>query len=300
MKFLLLFPALALFLFSGQHLDYGTRVKPGPVDTSVIHHILDGSIKEWPAEKIITDGETGLPYGIDNDNQNLYLVLEVPSFRTQMKMMRTGMDLYIDLKGKKKEGRGIEFPVKNADNYSGIEDYATGRSEDASNDQQKKPDLKAIRMRMAINLVELKLFGFGDGPVEQQLKLPNSANIAFAWDSSNVMYIEYQIPLSMLGDASSLNKKEIDLGWKINAVQMQTRENTGSSEESSTGGGEQSGGGGGGYSGRGSGGRGGGGYGGRGGGRSGGYSRGGNSSGQSGRGNMMQEEKFWTKYTIAL
>ena len=26
--------------------------------------------------------------------------------------MRQGMDLYIDPKGKKKEGKGIEFPVK--------------------------------------------------------------------------------------------------------------------------------------------------------------------------------------------
>ena len=29
-----------------------------------------------------------------------------------MKIMHQGMDLYIDPKGKKKEGKGIEFPVK--------------------------------------------------------------------------------------------------------------------------------------------------------------------------------------------
>ncbi len=82
------------------------------LNDTTIHHVLDGKENEWPAEKFQTDPATQFRYAIDNDKQNLYLVLAIANFREQMKIMRQGMDLYFDLKEKKKEGKGIEFPVK--------------------------------------------------------------------------------------------------------------------------------------------------------------------------------------------
>ena len=79
---------------------------------TTINHLLDGKINEWPTQKFETDPATQLKYAIDNDKRDLYLVLSIPGYREQMKIMRQGMDLYIDPKGKKKEGKGIEFPLK--------------------------------------------------------------------------------------------------------------------------------------------------------------------------------------------
>src|SRR5438876_877033 len=81
-------------------------------DDTTLSHLLDGKINEWPAQRFETDSATEVKYAIDNDSQNLYLAMTIPNFPTQMKIMRQDMELYIDLKGKKKEGKGIDFPVK--------------------------------------------------------------------------------------------------------------------------------------------------------------------------------------------
>jgi hypothetical protein len=67
-----------------------------------------------------------------------------------------------------------------------------------------------------------------------------SANIAFAWDSTDVMNIEYRIPLSFLEASSSLDQKDISIGWKVNGFQFSSNH----SGESSTGEGRHGGGGG--------------------------------------------------------
>src|SRR5258706_10458035 len=111
MKSFIMLPVIALISFPfnpSPHFYTNQTI----CDTAIINHVLDASIDEWPAEKFEQDKETNIKYAIDNDAQHLYIAMVIPAFSTQLKMMRQGMDLYIDLKGKKKQGRGIEFPVK--------------------------------------------------------------------------------------------------------------------------------------------------------------------------------------------
>ncbi|MFI5132807.1 MAG: hypothetical protein ACHQEB_00650 [Chitinophagales bacterium] len=285
MKILFVIPALALL--SLNHQPQSNFPSTSLNDTAVINHVLDGSTSEWPDERFETDKGTGIKYAVDNDAQKMFLALRIPDFRTQMKMSRMGMSLYIDLKGKKKEGRGIEFPVKKEggggfsgggfDNQRG--NQQNNQQDQQSTDQPRKPDMKAIRSSMALNLLYMRLFGFTDGePTDQGLMMEGTANISFAWDSSNVMHIEYAIPLKMLDEnISSLNQKSISVGWKINGVEAPTSTNSSFGN--------------GGGSGRG------------GGGRSGGFSGGGgggNRPSQADMDKMMQEQSFWTKYTFTI
>ncbi|HEY7162354.1 MAG TPA: hypothetical protein VH815_13900, partial [Acidobacteriota bacterium] len=236
------------------------------IDTT-INHLLDGKLNEWPAQKFETDPATQFKYAFDNDKQNLYLVLSIASFREQMKVMHQGMDLYLDLKDKKKEGKGIEFPVKREQSAADmLMNYRSQGNENAEQEspEQRKAAMRAMRAEMALGLSSMKVFGFSEDKSEEQgLIMPGSANIAFAWDSTDAMNIEYKIPLSFFGGASSLDQKDISLGWKVAAVQFSSH-HSGSDEGS--GGGGRHGGGGGGYGGHG--GHGGGGYGGHGGGNS--------------------------------
>jgi uncharacterized membrane protein YgcG len=294
MKTILSLPAFALLsLISYKSHPFYSIIKNDTGDSTIINHVLDGSIKEWPSGLFKTDNETGIQYAIDNDAKNIFMAMSIPNFRTQLKMMHEGMSMYIDLKGKKKEGRGIEFPVKNGSPDANDQSFSGARTNRQNNDQptteqQRRSDIKAMRKMMALNLVEMKVFGFSDdAPDDQQLLLPGSANIAFAWDSADNMHIEYLIPLSMFGDLSSLDKKDISIGWKIHAVEIPKP--TEGSESTST-------------ESRPSGGRGDGGYGGGGGGRrsgGGGYGGAGSSRYSEGdREKMMGEQKFWTKYMI--
>ena len=117
-----------------------------PIDTT-IHHLLDGKVNEWPAQKFETDPVTQFRYAIDNDKQNLYLVLSIASFREQMKIMRQGMNLYFDPRGKKKEGKGIEFPEKKDQSQADmIMNYGSRGNENADQEtpEQKKAAMKTL------------------------------------------------------------------------------------------------------------------------------------------------------------
>ncbi len=184
-------------------------------DTSKINHSLDGKTAEWPPEIFEQNKATGIKYALNNDANNLYVAVMVMDFNTQIKMMRGGMKLYIDTKGKKKQENGIEFPVrKDLPVYNNNNSQHDKR--EAQNSSKQKPDMKLIRSRMAPSLLSLKIFGFyNQEPVAQDLMESGSVNIQFSWDGNDIMYIEYKIPLDLLGDKISLNKKTISLGWEL-------------------------------------------------------------------------------------
>jgi hypothetical protein len=123
----------------------------------------------------------------------------------------------------------------------------------------------------------IKITGFlGGDPVQQVLDVPGSIQVAYKCDTTELMEIEYSIPLLLLGDVSSLQAKQISIGCKIHAMDMPSGDMGG--------GGGMNGGMGGGM--RGGGGRGMGGRGGMG--------------GSMDRESMMREQSFWMKYTVEL
>jgi hypothetical protein len=167
---------------------------------------MDGLVNEWPAERFTVNKATTARYAADNDANNLFLAISIPAPATQAKIMQAGMKLYIDMTGNKKEWRNVEFPLIN-ENGSALP-------------VQQHPDVKAIRSAMILNLIKLKLSGFSDSePSYQELTLPGSVNIVYNWDSSDVMHIEYRIPLSLLGEHATFNQKNISIGWKLYAIQ---------------------------------------------------------------------------------
>jgi len=287
MKTFLTLPVLAIYYFCYQPVSFYPKTSKSYTDSSLVNHVLDGLVKEWPTDKFNMDETTGIQYAIDNNENYLFLAMNIPNIREQVKMMHMGMSLYIDPKGKKKENRGIEFPEKNEnpDISQGV--YGTGmnrqKDNQSTNEQQNKFNAKAMRQALALNLVEMKVFGFSTNqPDDQQLLLPGSANIAFSWDTANTMHIEYVIPLTMFGDKSALNQKDISIGWNVHAFEMAKRsdgtENSAENHSYSGGGGRQ----------------------GYGGGGSRHYGGGNNMNQQGDREKMMAEQKFWTKYIVSL
>jgi hypothetical protein len=194
------------------------------VDTGIIAHINDGLTTEWPPSKFTEDISTDIHYAIDNDKENLYLALVIPNEGIQMKLEKTGMSLFIDLKGKRKEGRGIAFPIKDEAIAAIHKDNkpATTVFEDIQglDKPDKKMDKKTAHSVVALRLNYMSVFGFdGIENHDQGLKMPGSINIAFTWDSLNALHIEYIIPLKMLdNNTASLNQKDMSIGWKINGI----------------------------------------------------------------------------------
>ncbi|MBL0232769.1 MAG: hypothetical protein IPQ08_03795 [Chitinophagaceae bacterium] len=256
-----------------------------PADSTIIEHNLDGLPTEWPAERFTKDEEDGLQYAFDNDASYLYVIISVKDIPEQMKMMRMSMKMYIDLKGKKKENMGVEFPVKKdptQQSFSGGDRNSGDRTENPTG-ERRGFDIEAMRQRMALNLISMKIFGFEgmDEPKEIGLSMFNTANLFYNWDSTNTFHIEYSIPLSMIAEPKTLDNKSITIGWKVLGMEIPSGAGAG-----------------GGFSG---GGRGGGGAGGR----PGAGSRtppagGGGQDRQASFEKMREEQNIWGKYTFHL
>jgi hypothetical protein len=277
-KLFLLSPALICLSFTGTENFSLLQNAESKNDSGIINHKLDGMADEWPGDKFSSDKETSIQYATDNDAQNLYLAMKIADQGEQIKLMRMGMNLYFDLKGKHKQNMGIEFPVKKDNSGFQGGGLPVRQSNGQGNEQETKPDIKKIRMMLALNLLSMKLFGFTGGePVEQNLETEGSLRIAFNWDSTDVMHIEYLIPLIMLGDMPSLNQKMVSIGWKVNGVEMPPA--SGSNNNSM-----------GGIPNNGVGNR-----------RPGGFADGrGNGPSQADMEKMMKEQEIWTKYTFTI
>ena len=185
MKAIFLFPLLSIYLFLSRQPGTSPVISPATADSAIILHTLDGLVNEWPEERFSTHQETKIRYAADNDGNDLYFAISIPSPAIQAKVMQAGMTLFIDANGKKRESRGVEFPV------------ISENSPALPNDRNY--DVKAIRSRMVLNLIKLKFFGFSeDAPPYQELNVPGSANVAYNWDSAEVLHIEYKLPLTFL------------------------------------------------------------------------------------------------------
>ena len=182
-------------------------------DTAKITHVIDGNIGEWATIPFTADKETEIAVAMDNDKEQLYVALKIANQRTQLRLMKFGMNLFIDLKGKHRESTTIEFPIKSS---SADISQANGSQRDAS---AAPPDPEQIKQQLGVRLIFMKVSGFEGQENEKTLGLSNEngANIAFAWDDAKVMYIEYAVPLNSLGTIANLTGKKISIGLKLNA-----------------------------------------------------------------------------------
>ncbi|MDB5210974.1 MAG: hypothetical protein JWQ30_1801 [Sediminibacterium sp.] len=173
------------------------------IDSVKVVHVTDGNIDEWKIEKFETDPETKIQHCIDHDGENLYVAMKISDQLLQAKIMTQGMSLLIDKKGKKKEGAGIQFPVKVPIN--GLNRGGGGS------------DPKQIREKNASMMVFFKAFGLDNLEEEKLYVISQSGlvNINFGWDEADNMYIEYAVPFIFIGATASLNGKPLSIGWKI-------------------------------------------------------------------------------------
>jgi hypothetical protein len=212
MRKMILWIVMLLACFSANNAMANTLLN----DSIKINHATDGNISEWVADKFQIDKETQISYAIDHDANNLYVAIKVGDQRTQMKMMMQGMSMFIDKKGKRKESTGIEFPVKRD-----MSSFQGGGGGDRPRGGQDAPNPKDMREKMAASMVFLKTFGF-DNDDEKKVHFisdPNGINVAFNWDEANNFYLEYQLPISMIGSPASLNGKPLGIGWTIHGLE---------------------------------------------------------------------------------
>ncbi|HWF44913.1 MAG TPA: hypothetical protein VG537_09750 [Candidatus Kapabacteria bacterium] len=258
---------------------------------------VDGNASDWQRPLSYYDEDSKLNYTISNDSAKLYLCVEAFDLPTQTKIIRGGLQLWIDTAGSKDEHIGILYPVAATMEPAPREYDARGENPTADFDP-----IGRLRKNFLLSQGEIELSGF-KSPIGGLVPLHNAFGIEvrIGWDTiNNVLNYEAAIPFAAfyrpsLARADSL--KTFGIKFTVNGVERHSTREPGEDEA----GGGMSGGGypggtGGGMPGGmgGTGGMGGGGGMGRGGGH-----RGGGRGAGSANNPLAESSSFWIKLRLA-
>jgi hypothetical protein len=167
---------------------------------------IDGKSNERKHTFSNYDTETKLRYSITNDNDNLYFCFSAEDERTQMRILKTGIQISVDIKGKKK--------VKNSVAYKPEFEMPTRKGPDA------KPSIETEKNHFRLSPLILTLKGFksyNEGIYEA--KTLKNIQFAMDWDSTNSLIIEYKVPFSELSYSPDVTK-DISVGVFLLAFEM--------------------------------------------------------------------------------
>jgi hypothetical protein len=224
---------------------YQTKWQSTPV-------IADGSPQEWKLPLRFYDAKSHLSYSVTNDLENLYICVRITEEAGQMKVMRAGMQVWIDTTGKNDQSIGILFPQR-VQTAPADAPRQEGKERGTRDPGAPKGAGIATRNRFLQDYKEMQLTGF-HAPIRGAVPLINDfgINLGINWDSSkydnsNIMFYEAVIPFrtffkNKLSPSDSTRK--FGMSIVVNALPAPKSSGGGGSRGGgSTGGGGMSGGG---------------------------------------------------------
>lgn len=246
------------------------------------HIAVDGYIKEWGDSLRYYNKDKQLNYSLANDHDNLYMAIRINDRSEQIRILKAGLTLSIDTRGKKKESFSITFPV----GIQSVDDMAQTADDLKGNGSVTQADRDELMKARLTKLREIRVSGFKDIEGET-ITTSNTYGIqtAMDYDKNGDLIYEAAIPLKFF-HVDELTKNEWAFNFKINGI-IRSGPNSGDTEQEGQGRSSRGGMGGGG----GRGGRGGGMGGGRGGQRTGG--------GTADHSELSKSVDFWEKFYLA-
>jgi hypothetical protein len=185
-------------------------------------------------------GSQNVLYSIGNDSTNLYIKLMVADRKTQEKILKYGMSLWLDTTGHKKEKLGITYPLATKE-YKGQEELRQQIQSGGS--ARDKAAQMAMRKRLLTSMIEMDIVGF-TGPEALRVPALNESGLSatLLLDSNGALQYKAIIPFSLMHyhPASHSDKKSKPMTLGIVTGKMESQGNHGGSEPN--GGGMQGGG----------------------------------------------------------
>ena len=165
----------------------------------------------WPVPQG-EDKKTSLAYAIGNDETNLYLRFQTVDPVSQMKILRSGLEMEITVPGKENAPVFLKYPVpeEKITVFQGIP--RTGRQgerpysmQGPGQGRQNPPDLKEMVERTLENQEEMMLKGFINLP-DGMLPLENENGVCLSVHLNPEGMLEYRltIPLSSLTEPQKM------------------------------------------------------------------------------------------------
>jgi hypothetical protein len=146
---------------------------------------------------------------IYNDHNAVYIQLSTTDLLQQKKVVENGIELWIDVKGKRKRNTGIIFPLPAAHATNDHANHPNERQFPFPPTENASPLEKAAMRQQLKSLVslqrEMKLKGFMDElNGTQNAKHPSGLHVSLAYDHDTLIY-QATIPFQALGRPVSIN-----------------------------------------------------------------------------------------------
>jgi hypothetical protein len=241
--------------------------------------IIDGNLKDWGDSLRYYNQDKQLNYALANDQDNVYMAIRINDRSEQIRVLRAGLTLSIDTRGKKKETFTMTFPFGDGSAPSMAENAMDLHGGNNDVKQEEREELMKAKLT---KLMEIKVTGFKD--VESETMTTSNTygfKVAIDYDKDGSLVYEAAIPLKFF-HADDLLKNEWAFNFKINGITRPGQDKYNADHEGMTRGGSA------------------GGRGGRmGGGRGGRMGGGGGNNTPVDRSELSKSVDFWEKYYLS-
>ena len=197
--------------------------------------IADGNVNDWSLPLRFSNASYTLQYNITNDKKNLYICILSRDEATQLRMLRAGMNVYLDPKGEKSKKTGIAFPIRqqpDPENYRSRNGNPITGTDNKSRKEQLLLQSDYYNATGFLN-IENGQFGLADtkSPIRVAMKLNNN---------DSLLVYEAIVPLKNIIGADlgpRSDRTNFSVGIILNAVPGQGGGNGGGGPRPSFGGG---------------------------------------------------------------
>ncbi len=193
---------LAAITFTSCKTSKQTHAKHLPGAWQAKPITVDGYNNDWPSPYPEYDEKAMLGYAVSNDKENLYITIETGDPATQLKILHTGITLWIDKTGGREATTAINFPLPDAYKSQKNGDGSKTQLEEWEEAQRNRPEHKRFeledRVRKALpSANEFSLQGFKGCNHQFSLLETDTCGIItrLALDSTKELVLEAVIPL---------------------------------------------------------------------------------------------------------
>jgi hypothetical protein len=172
---------------------------------------IDGNAADWDLSRFNYNKNSNLFYAVANDSTCLYLCVRVVDEKVQKKLMRSGMTIWFDPRGKKKELTGIHYPLGTGTKQKDIQPVHQANAQ---------PDKKKEKLMYLLQLEDMELIGFKEN-LNGFINHKNNTTGFLAsvdWDSLGVLVYEARVPVSAFNE--DIRKSEpLSVGFFIKGLE---------------------------------------------------------------------------------
>ena len=208
-----IFITLVMLLSCGSSKNSATPSAPVLWQTKPV--VIDGNNNDWDLPYRYADPKAKIAYMFSNDKSNLYITMKTDDPMTELKILNAGMEVWIDLSGKKQKKTAIAFPLANREPV---------KMQRPDNVDEKNQSRTTLLKKSIDNATDYSLQGFAGCDGSYSLVQKNDCQIFTKMgisDKSDALVWEAVIPYKSFSRETMDGKnigRSIDIDFEINGM----------------------------------------------------------------------------------